>query len=403
MTAATIFRNVDSAIFVAAFADRLRNAGVEVGVPSATRFSEAMSHCAPTDAITLYWVARTCLIHDRNDLDVFDVVFDQIFEGGGLSINPRQRAVPRPIVKPQGTVIRTPAATDIVRGRIVTNARPIIVDDGDDDDDDDDGGNESVLSELLPSAFSHLADTPFEQLSIYELDLIGGWLDAMLITFPTRRTRRFRPANRPGSIDLRRTMRVARATGGEPIRLVHRRLRRRPRKIVMLADMSGSMESFSRIYLHLMRGLATHGHAEVFIFSTSLRRVTTQLRDRDPLRAIDRLSEEVIDRFDGTKIASSIHQLLASPIWSNAVRGAIVIIASDGWDADPTDILQQRMLRLRRMAHRIIWINPRSAANDFEPLVGGMAAALPFTDELLSGHTLSAMHDVIASIASARN
>ena len=163
------------------------------------------------------------------------------------------------------------------------------------------------------------------------------------------------------------------------------------------------MESFSRIYLHLMRGLATHGHAEVFIFSTSLRRVTTQLRDRDPLRAIDRLSEEVVDRFDGTKIASSIHQLLASPIWSNAVRGAIVIIASDGWDADPTDILQQRMLRLRRMAHRIIWINPRSAANDFEPLVGGMAAALPFTDELLSGHTLSAMHDVIASIASARN
>ena len=399
MTAATIFRNVDSAIFVAAFADRLRNAGVKVGVPSATRFSEAMSHCAPTDAITLYWVARTCLIHSRSDLDIFDAVFDAIFEGGGLSLNARQSAAPRPIVKTQGTVIRDPVAADVVRGRIVTNTRPIIVDDGNNDDNDD----ESVLSELLPSAFRHLADTPFEQLSIDDLDLIGGWLDNMLTAFPTRRTRRFRPANRPGSIDLRRTMRVARATGGEPIRLVHRRLRRRPRKIVMLADMSGSMESFSRIYLHLMRGLATHGHAEVFIFSTSLRRVTTQLRDRDPLRAIDRLSEEVVDRFDGTKIASSIHQLLASPIWSNAVRGAIVIIASDGWDADPTDILQQRMLRLRRMAHRIIWINPRSAANDFEPLVGGMAAALPFTDELLSGHTLSAMHDVIASIASARN
>lgn len=402
MTVATIFRNVDSAVFVAAFTDRLRDAGVEVGVPSATRFSEAMSHCAPTDAITLYWVARTCLIHDRNDLDVFDVVFDQIFEGGGLSLDPRQRAVPRAVVKTQGTVVRGPVAPDVVPGRIVRNARPIIVDDGDDRDDDD-GGDESMLSELLPSAFSHLADTPFEQLSIHDLDLIGGWLDSMLTALPTRRTRRFRPSKRPGSVDLRRTMRVARATGGEPIRLVHRRLRRRPRKIVMLADMSGSMESFSRIYLHLMRGLVTHGHAEVFIFSTSLRRVTAQLRDRDPLRAIDRLSEEVIDRFDGTRIASSIHQLLASPIWSNAVRGAIVIIASDGWDADPTDILQRRMLRLRRMANRIIWINPRSAANDFEPLVGGMAAALPYTDELLSGHTLSAMQDVIASIASARN
>lgn len=401
MTAPTIFRNVDSAVFVAAFADRLRSAGVDVGVPSASRFSEAMSHCAPTDAITLYWVARTCLIHDRNDLDTFDSVFNAIFEGGGLSLNPRQSATPRPIVKPQGTVIRAPAATDIVQGGIVTNARPIIVDDG--DDDVDDGGDESVLSELLPSAFSHLADTPFEELSIHDLDLIGGWLDAMLTAFPTRHTRRFRPAKRPGSVDLRRTMRVARATGGEPIRLVHRRLRRRQRKIVMLADMSGSMESFSRIYLHLMRGLVTHGHAEVFIFSTSLRRVTVQLRDRDPLRAIDRLSEEVIDRFDGTRIASSIHQLLASPIWSNAVRGAIVIIASDGWDADPPDVLRRRMLQLRRMAYRIIWVNPRLAANEYEPLVGGMAAALPFTDELLSGHTLGAMHDVIASIASARN
>ncbi len=400
MPAATIFRSVDSAAFVAAFTDRLRSAGVEVGLSSVGRFSEAMTHCAPTDAITLYWVARTCLIHDRDDLAVFDAVFHSVFEAGDLSIMPVQRDAPRVTIKPQGTVVQRSAPTDATTGRITATSRPVIVDDV---RDVDDRSEQPVLPELLPSGVAELADTPFHELSVEDLDELGRWLNTMMTGFPMRRTRRFRPVKHSRSIDLRRTLLIARATGGEPIRLARRRVRKRPRKIVMLVDLSGSMESFSRIYLHLMRSLAVHGRAEVFTFSTSLRRATPQLRDRDPMRAIDRLSDDVVDRFGGTKIAASLSQLLGSPIWSNAVRGAIVVIASDGWDADHPDLLERRMLQLRRMAHRIIWINPRSAATDFEPLVGGMAAALPFTDELLSGHTLNAMRTVITSIASATN
>ncbi len=398
MPAATIFRSVDSATFVAAFTDRLRGAGVEVGLSSVGRFSEAMAHCAPTDTITLYWVARTCLIHDRDDLVVFDAVFCAVFEAGDFSVMPGRRDASRPVVRPEGTVVQRSTPTDVMAGRLTATSHPVIVDDV---GDGDDRSEQLVFPELLPSGLSELADTPFHELSVEDLDELGRWLDTMMTAFPMRRTRRFRPVKHSKSIDLRRTLLIARATGGEPIRLARRRVRKRPRKIVMLADLSGSMESFSRIYLHLMRSLAVHGRAEVFVFSTSLRRATPQLRDRDPMRAIDRLSDEVVDRFGGTKIAASLSQLLVSPIWSNAVRGAIVVIASDGWDADHPDLLERRMAQLRRMAHRIIWINPRSAATDFEPLVGGMAAALPFTDELLSGHTLNAMRAVITSIASA--
>ena len=301
-------------------------------------------------------------------------------------------------MKSTGTVVRqaTPfEVTDAVAGRVMASTRPRIVDEC---DDDDEPLEQAILPELMPSAVAGLADTPFDQLSVHDLDRLGRWLDELAGKFATRPSRRHRRAKHSESVDLRRTLAAARATGGEPIRLVRRRMRRRPRKIVMVADLSGSMESFSRIYLHLMRSLVMRCGAEVFVFSTSLRRVTTQLRDGDPQVAIDRLAEEVVDRFGGTKIATSLGELLASPIWSNAVRGAVVLIASDGWDTDPPDMLERRMLRLRRMAHRIIWVNPRSAAIDFEPIVGGMVVALPLADELLSGHTLNAMRDVIASL-----
>ncbi len=399
MAGVTLFRSVDRAVFVAALTGRLRTAGVDVGLTSAGRFSQAMACCVPTDTTTLYWVARTCLIHDQSDLDAFDSVFAAIFDTDAMPVAPRRRDASRAVVRTTGTVVRQSAPTDAMAGRISTSTHSVIIDEPDDSGPGDDQG---ALPELLPSGLAELADTPFDQLSADDLDRLGRWLDEVTDDFATRRSRRFRRARHSGSIDLRRTLLAARETGGEPIRLARRRVRRQPRKIVMLADMSGSMESFSRIYLHLMRSLVVHGGAEAFIFSTSLRRVTTQLRDSDPQAAIDRLSDHVVDRFAGTRIAASLGELVASPIWSSAVRGAVVLIASDGWDADPPHMLERRMLRLRRMAHRIVWVNPRSAADDFEPLAGGMAAALPFTDEVLSGHTLNAMREVLASLGDDR-
>ncbi len=399
MAEETLFRSVDRAVFVAALTGRLRTAGVGVEMASAGRFSQALACCAPTDTTTLYWVARTCLIHDRTDLDTFDSVFAAVFDADATPIAPRRREASRAVVKTTGTIVRQSTPTDAMVGRITTLTHSVIIDECDDGVSGDD---QAALAELLPSGIAELADTPFDQLSIDDLDRLGRWLDEVTNSFATRRSRRFHRARHSGSIDLRRTLMAARNTGGEPIRLARRRVRRRPRKIVMLVDLSGSMEPFSRIYLHLMRSLVVHGDAEVFVFSTSLRRVTTLLRDGDHQVAIDRLSDHVVDRFGGTRIAASLGELVASPIWSNTVRGAVVLVASDGWDTDPPDVLERHMLRLRRMAHRIVWVNPRSAADDFAPLVGGMAAALPFVDELLSGHTLNAMRDVISSLGAGR-
>jgi uncharacterized protein with von Willebrand factor type A (vWA) domain len=174
--------------------------------------------------------------------------------------------------------------------------------------------------------------------------------------------------------------------------------RRRTRRIVMLADVSGSMQTFVRPYLHVLRALTTHTDAEAFAFATTITRITPALRRSDPVAAVEAASELVEDRFSGTRIASSLQTLVSHSSWSTLVRGSIVLIASDGWDTDPADEMAVRMARLARMAHRIVWVNPRSAADGFEPLVGGMAAALPHCTTMLSGHSLSAMRAVLSAL-----
>ncbi len=381
---------------------RLRAAGVEVGPTAANRLAMAMDCCLPTDVNTLYWLTKTTLLNDRRDFEVFDEVFEALFGGVGLPIAPWERQGGRATLKTEGSLLRQSSPTDgfAAMNAKIDRERPEVVEhDGDDTPDDDD----SIIPELLPAPLSDIADTPFDELSPEQLATIGRWLERSLTDLPHRMSRRRRAAP-AGSVDLRRTMRSARTTG-EVMTLARHRPRPRPRPIVMLADVSGSMESFTRIYLHLMRALVVSGGqastapVEVFTFATQLRRVTVQLRERDPQAAIDRLADEVTDRFGGTRIASSVGELITSPRWSHSVRGATVLIASDGWDTDSSSELGRRMARLQRMSYRVIWINPRSAAADFEPSVAGMAEALPYVDRFLSGHSLRAMRDVISTIA----
>ena len=398
MDNATLFRSVDTGAFAAAFTAKLRAAGLKVGMSETGRFSAALAKCPPTDVRTLYWVAKTCLIGDRDDFEVFNDVFDALFNDESLPIPPGRSNQGRATVKSTGTVIRQSVPSDgleIMAGRTTRSLAPEIVD----DDDGPEPIDDSVIPELLPASIAELADTPFDQLSDADLAVLGAWLETALVDFPQRRSRRSRSSNSGGQIDMRATLLAARATAGEPVRLQRRRPRLKPRGIVVLTDVSGSMESFARMYLHLMRSLVVHGDAEVFTFATSLRRVTVPLRESDPQAAIDRLSDEVADRFSGTRIASSIGELVTSPVWSNSVRGSLVIVASDGWDTDDPAELEYHMNRLHRMAYRVVWINPRVAGSGYEPLVGGMAAALPFVDELLSGHSLNAMRQVLTALS----
>lgn len=403
MSTTILLDGVDRAVFSAAFVDRLRRAGLQVSIHSAERLAAALDAVRPTARTELYWLCRVSLVHDRHSLELFDRVFDVVFEGGALEVGRNARKANRhqPPATASDAQVRLAARNQVADGAggVPWSSAPSAApDDAASPEESDD----IVLPELLPAALASVADTPFDQLSDVELAEIGAWLESAIIAWPKRRVRRTRPNRHGARLDRRRTLAAARRTGGDPVELVWRRQLHRPRKVLMLADVSGSMQTFVRPYMHVMRALATHVDAETLAFSTTLARLTPALRRQDPQLAIEEASELVDDRFSGTRIATSLSTLMAHPTWSNNVRGAVVLIASDGWDTDEPADLDRAMARLARLSHHIVWVNPRAAANEFEPLVGGMAAALPHCSTMLSGHSLRAMRDVLVALGSPR-
>jgi uncharacterized protein with von Willebrand factor type A (vWA) domain len=226
-------------------------------------------------------------------------------------------------------------------------------------------------------------------------------LEQATARWPRRRSLRREPSRHGSRIDLRQTIRASRTTGWEAVRLVRSRRRERRRRIVFLCDVSRSMQPYATIYLHLMRATMLRAatiRPEVFAFSTSLTRLTAVLSHRSAEVALARANAKVGDRYGGTQLGRSVAALLAEPHGS-ALRGAIVIIASDGWDADPPEVLGRAMARLRRRAHRVVWLNPRAAAPDYRPLAGSMVAALPYCDALVPAHSLSGLRALFAALS----
>lgn len=401
MAAATLLDGVDKAIFSAAFVDRLRRAGLPVSIHSAERLAEALESVKPTARTELYWLCRISLIHDVRSLDTFDQVFDVVFEGGVLEVgrNARKSNRHQPAAMASEQQVKLAGRNQVAEGSggVPWSSAPSAAPDDASTSDDDE---EIVLPELLPSALAAVADVAFDQLSDVELAEIGAWLEQAVVSWPTRPVRRTRQSRSGRQLDRRRTLSAARRTGGDPVELIWQSQRRRPRKVVMLADVSGSMQTFARPYLHVMRALASHAQAETFAFSTTLTRITPALRHTDPQEAVAEASELVDDRFSGTRVATSFRELISHPTWSTSVRGAVVLVTSDGWDTDEPEELDRVMARLARLTHRIVWVNPRAAADEFEPLVGGMAAALPHCSTMLSGHSLRAMREVLVALGS---
>jgi len=395
----SLLPGIDRAIFATAFVDSLRKAKLPVSIHSGERYAAALAATQPRRRTELYWVSRVSLVQDVRHLDTFDRVFDVVFEGGALPVgrDARKSGKHQPPAMASEAHYRLAArnqgaeASGGVPWTSAPSASP-----------DDDGGTDAddvVLPELMPATIAELADEPFDTLSDDELTEIGAWLEQVRADWPRKPVRRRQASRSTRQLDQRRTLAAARRTAGEPINLHWTDNRRRTRRIVMLADVSGSMQTFVRPYLHVLRALTTHTDAEAFAFATTITRITPALRRTDPIDAVAAASDLVEDRFSGTRIASSLQTLMSHSSWSTLLRGSIVLVASDGWDTDPADEMAVRMARLARMAHRIVWINPRAAADGFEPLVGGMAAALPHCDAMLSGHSLRAMREVLASIA----
>jgi uncharacterized protein with von Willebrand factor type A (vWA) domain len=383
---------VDRAAFAAGFAARLRAAGVPVGLSGVSTFVAALAAAPPVTRSDLYWYARITLVRDRAELALFDAVFAAVFTDAVLAADPHARRRSLPDRHPHdrtGSVAAATADTDGAGLPWATLSRvPAAA---------DEPAGSTTVSLRLPSHLAGLAELPFEDLHPADMELLGRWLAEVAPGWPRRRTRRLRPSPAGHRVALRPTLARARRTGWEPVQLVRVGPRYAPRRVLMLCDVSRSMQAQATAYLHLMRGLALRG-GETFAFGTRLTRLTPALAHRSAQAAVEEASAKVDDRFGGTRIATNVEALLRSR-HGQRVRGAIVIVASDGWDADPPERLAHAMQRLRRRAFRIVWINPRAGAPGFVPRVAAMAAALPYCDDLLPADTFASLARVLDRIA----
>ena len=322
------------------FGRALRGAGVAADPDRVIAFCRAASLC-PDE---LYWTGRATLLAGPDDVPVYDELFARWFGG--------------------------------VPSRAAVRSRGVIV--------------EQV--ELAPaSRIEVLRTKSFALCTDAELAEIAELLSELPLALPRRRTRRRRPAAR-GSPDLRRTLRCAFRTAGEPVERCRRERVRRPRRLVLLLDVSGSMSDYSRaLVLFAHAALRGDRRFEAFCFGTRLTRVTQALAGADADEALRRAAAEVVDWEGGTRIGDSLKRFLDEYGHAGLARGAVVVICSDGLEVGEPALLAEQMARLARLAHRVVWLNPLKEDPAYEPLVRGMKAALPHVDLFVSGHNLASL------------
>jgi uncharacterized protein with von Willebrand factor type A (vWA) domain len=254
----------------------------------------------------------------------------------------------------------------------------------------------------MASAQERLGARRFDELEPGELAQLYRLMSRLALATPLRVTRRRRRGHHGELVDLRGTLRASLRTGGDPIRLLRRRRRVVPRRLVLLCDISGSMEPYARAYLQFLTCAADSGpNAEAFVFATRLTRLTRALSSRHPERAIQRAAATAPDWSSGTRIGDALKTFNDRHGRRGMARGAVVVILSDGWERGDPALVGREMARLARLAHRVVWVNPRVSASGFSVQAGGMVAALPHCDALVSGHSLDALGEVADAIAGA--
>ncbi|MGH9235637.1 MAG: vWA domain-containing protein [Acidimicrobiales bacterium] len=392
---------VDLAGVVAAFGQLLHDAGVPVTPERSGRFATTLALARPAALEEIYWAGRVTLLSGAGQIDAYDRVFAQVFRGvadvadwrgqapsdlptSGATTPTRQgdrsRATPRgPDRASDVPQVTTPAGPPGEAG----------------------AGPERDGADLLAaaSAEERLGHTDLAGLTPDELVELRRLMAALPWATPRRASRRTARHPRGRLLDLRATLRRARTTGGDPVRRSFRHRTDRRRHLVLIADVSGSMEPYARAYLHLLHGGVRAARADAFVFATRLTWLTRALATSNPDLALRRATVAAPDWSGGTRIGDALKAFVDGHGRRGMARGAVVVIVSDGWETGDPAVVGEQMARLARLAHRIVWVNPRSAGADYQPLVGGMAAALPHVDAFVSGHSLAALDEVVAAIA----
>jgi uncharacterized protein len=394
---------VEAASLAVGLASALRRAGLPAPPDRSAWLADAFRIVPPFARSQVYWTCRAVFVTAKEQLPIFDAVFAAIFDGMLDPADNRGDTSGPPSIGSEAQTRSTSAdsrpfgSTD----RPPTNGAAAAA--GSPDGDNDRTGPERDTTMITASAEEQLHDMSFADLRADEIAQMRHLVRNIALSTPTRRSRRTRQSGRStGRLDMRRTTRAARRSGGNLTLLVYARRRPRPRRLVLLCDVSGSMEPYTRVFLSLLQGAVVGARAEAFIFSTHLTRLTRQLALRNPDQALARAAASTTDWAGGTRLAESIRRFVDDYGRRGLARGAVVVVLSDGWAQDDPDEVGAQMARLRRLAYRIVWVNPRKVAVDYEPLVGGMAAALPYCDSFVSGHSYAALAEVAAAIQADR-
>jgi uncharacterized protein with von Willebrand factor type A (vWA) domain len=342
------------------FGRALRDEGLSVGTAQILDFCRAVATLEPGN---LYWVGRATLTARREDIPVYNAVFCAYFADEESAFTRAPRSDPPPVEK---------------------TARAVGVGERSDE--------EAEKEVSLASSIELLRRKNFANCTEEELRVLFAASKRMVV--PTRRSRRYGAA-KAGVPDFRRTLRASLRTGGKPSDRAWRARRVRPRRVVLLLDVSGSMAAYSRaLLLFAHAGVRTHRRWEAFCFATRLTRFTRALAQGIPGEALTRVASEVLDLDGGTRIGTSLKRFLNEQEYGSLARGATVIICSDGLEVGDPEILGQQMKRLSRLAHSVVWLNPHKQDPAYEAIARGMSAALPFIDIFESGHNFASLEEV---------
>jgi len=375
-----------------AFGRELRDRGLPVGTGRILTFVRAVGSLGLADRDSLYWAGRVSLVASRADLDAYDGAFEAWYRslgadariGVGFADPLPEPRIPAPPDEPDDLT----TGTGLTAGSWRSAA----------EDDEPDPDEESALR-IVASAVEVLRSKSFADLTDDERRRVARMIHDLTVRPPVERTRRTRPSPKGSAFDLRRTLRRSLRTQGEPFDRSYRVRRSRNRPLVLILDISGSMAPYARALLQFgFAAMASGRRVEVFCFGTRLTRVTRTLRTKDPDRAMREIGALVEDWEGGTRIGESLKTLLDG--WSQraALRGAVVVLCSDGLERGDPAVLRTQMARLRRLAHRVIWANPLKGSPRYEPLARGMAAALPSVDVFLSGHNLESLETLAEAL-----
>jgi uncharacterized protein with von Willebrand factor type A (vWA) domain len=366
---------------VVGFVDRVRDEGLAVPLGSAVEYGRALAALRSSRPSALYWAGRATLVRRPDDVAAYDRAFAAFF--GGADYAPATR-----LSVPVELHVDTPDAPE--------EADPSV-------DENDDARPPGELRALRWSPTELLRHKDLSQCTADELAEAHRLMADLRVHAVLRRSRRRRRTLRHrGRPDLRRTVSRSLRTGGEVVRHVATERGQRPRRLVLLLDVSGSMEPYARAlarFAHAAVAARRRGQVEVFALGTRVTRISHELATHDPDAALRRAADAVADWAGGTRLGDGLRSF--NDRWGvrGLARGAVVVVLSDGWDRGDPALLGSELARMRRVAYRLVWVNPLKASPGFAPLAQGMAAALPHVDEFVEGHSVASLEALAEVVA----